>query len=146
MYDTDTDTYTIEYVTHNDYDIEVSDLYPVGSLIASEDKVRSYFRKPVDDDIYLGWNILMNDEESCALYPQKKDDVDIHQARAWTIFSECVEVVQSLSFILDSVLERVEPVEEAPKKKKKKPKKKKKKKPHAESLADLEEECYDNEN
>ena len=134
------DTYIIEYVTHNDHDVEVSDLYPVGNLIASEDKLRSYFGKPVDDDIYLGWNVLINDEESCALFPQKEDDVDIHQARAWIIFSEYSEIVQSISFILDSVLERVEPVEEAPKKKKKKPKKK-----STNSLADLEEACYDDE-
>lgn len=138
------DTYIIEYVTHNDEDIEVSDLYPVGSIIASEDRLRSYFGKPVDDDIYLGWNILVNDNESCALYPQKKDDVDVHSARAWTVFSEYLEIVQSLSFILDSVLQRDEPLEEAPKKKKKKPKKKKSKKTIEESsLADLEEECYD---
>jgi hypothetical protein len=131
------DTYIIEYVTHNDYDVEVSDLYPVGNLIASEDKLRNYFGKPIDDDIYLGWNILINDEESCVLLPQKEDDADIHHARAWAILSESSEVVQTLSFILDSALERVEPVEEAPKKK---PKKK-----STNSLADLEEECYDNE-
>ena len=140
------DTYVIEYVTHNDQDIEVSDLYPIGSLIASEDKLRSYFGKPVDDFIYLGWNILINDKESCALFPQKKDDVDTHTARAWTIFSEHLEIVQSISFILDSVLERVPPKDEAPKeKKKKKPKKNKKKKDSVSSLADLEEACYDDE-
>ena len=35
------ETYVIEYLTHNDYDIEVSDLYPVGNLIASENKMKT---------------------------------------------------------------------------------------------------------
>ena len=132
------ETYVIEYLTHNDHDIEVSDLYPVGSIIASEEKIINYFGKPVDDDIYLGWNIMINDELTCAIYPQKKGDVELVRARAWTVFSADKDVMNPISFILDST---IEPVEPKPKKKKKK--KKKKQSVEESSLADLEEECYD---
>ena len=134
------ETYVIEYLTHNDYDIEVSDLYPVGNLIASEDKMKSYFGKPVDDDIYLGWNIMINDELTCAVYPQKKGDIESTCARAWTVFSADKDVMEPISFILDST---IEPVEIKPKKKSKK--KKKKESAEQSSLADLEEECYDDQ-
>jgi hypothetical protein len=134
------DTYIIEYSTHNDYDIEVSDLYPVGNIISSEDKMVSYFGQPVDKDIYLGWNILVNDELSCAIYPQKKGDIDSIQARAWTVFSATSEAVQSISFILDSTIEALVGEEPNPPKKRKKKKKKSK---EDRSLAELEEECYD---
>ena len=134
------ETYVIEYLTHNDHDIEVSDLYPVGSLIASENKMKSYFGEPVDNDIYLGWNIMVNDELTCAIYPQKKGEVEAIRARAWTVFSADKDVMNPISFILDSTIEPI--VEPKPKKKKSK-KKKKTKTTEESSLADLEEECYD---
>lgn len=133
------ETYVIEYLTHNDYDIEVSDLYPVGSVIASEKKIISYFGEPVDNDIYLGWNIMVNDDLTCAIYPQKKDEVEAIRARAWTVFSADKDVMNPISFILDST---IEPIDKKPKKKKKS-KKKKKENVEESSLADLEEECYD---
>tara|TARA_Y100000114_G_scaffold117003_1_gene111338 strand:- start:9921 stop:10331 length:411 start_codon:yes stop_codon:yes gene_type:complete len=131
------ETYVIEYLTHNDYDIEVSDLYPVGSVIASEEKIRNYFGEPVDNDIYLGWNIMVNDDLTCAIYPQKKGEVELVRARAWTVFSADKDVMSPISFILDST---IEPVETKPKKKSKK---NKKESADDSSLADLEEECYD---
>tara|TARA_X000000950_G_C13876958_1_gene645255 strand:+ start:901 stop:1314 length:414 start_codon:yes stop_codon:yes gene_type:complete len=134
------ETYVIEYLTHNDYDIEVSDLYPAGNLIASENKMKSYFGKPVDDDIYLGWNIMINDKLTCAVYPQKKGDIESACARAWIVFSADKDVMEPISFILDST---IEPVEIKPKKKSKK--KKKKESAENSSLADLEEECYDDQ-
>ncbi len=136
------ETYVIEYLTHNDYDIEVSDLYPVGSVIASEEKIRNYFGKPVDNDIYLGWNIMVNDDLTCAIYPQKKGEVELVRARAWTVFSADKDVMNPISFILDST---IEPIVEPKKKSKKKSKKNKKESTDDSSLADLEEECYDNQ-
>ena len=81
---------------------------------------------------------MINDELTCAVYPQKKGEIESACARAWTVFSEDKDVMEPISFILDST---IEPVEIKPKKKSKK--KKKKESAEQSSLADLEEECYD---